>query len=346
MRLSRTILVLALFSSLGLLSVMGWQVGMTGLLEIFRTIGPWIVPFLLLETIPTVLHTAGWAACFQGAQLPVRFWQLWLVRLAGSAVNQLTPTAMVGGEVVRVLLLETVLPREHAIAPVLIGKATATIAQMMYLSVGTLFLVRHFALPSGVQVGVKLMLVLASLGLVGFVACQRYGALSFLVRKLACLPGQSERFGRLSQHLHTLDSHLVAYYTHHPWRFVQSVCFHGLGFAFASVKVYILLRLLLGPQAPQFSGACAVAIAVDALDQVFFFVPGRVLTLESVRFTVLTALGVTQVYSLAFGLTARIEQLVWSGLGLLAYGWCTRYLILFHSSPSPVQSGPAGASKT
>jgi len=345
MRLSRTLLLLVLFSSLGLLSIMGWQVGLTGLLEILRAIGPWIVPFLLLETVPTVLHTAGWAACFQGDQLPVRFWQLWLIRLAGSAVNQITPTAMVGGEVVRVLLLEAVLPRERAIAPVLIGKATITIAQMVYLSMGTLFLVRHFALPSGIQVGVKLMLALVSLGLVGFVACQRYGALAFFVRQLQRLPGQAERLGRLSQHLHALDSQLVAYYTRHPWRFVQSLCFHALGFAFASVKVYILLRLLLGPQAPQFSGALAVAVAVDALDQVFFFVPGRVLTLESVRFTVLTALGVTRVYSLAFGLTARIEQLVWSGLGLLAYGWCTRYLALFHSTPSPAPSGTAGASE-
>jgi uncharacterized membrane protein YbhN (UPF0104 family) len=76
--------------------------------------------------------------------------------------------------------------------------------------------------------------------------------------------------------------------------------------------------------------AIMATIAVAALDQVFFFVPGGLGTFEGVRFTILSSLGVAQVYGLAFGLMARLESLVWNGFGLLAYAWYTRTRHGFH----------------
>jgi hypothetical protein len=67
-----------------------------------------------------------------------------------------------------------------------------------------------------------------------------------------------------------------------------------------------------------------VTIAIAALDQMFFFVPGGLGTFEGIRFTILSTFGVAHVYGLAFGLMARLEGLVWNGLGLLAYAWYTR----------------------
>ena len=322
-----------------LLVMMVWQVGITTLLPVFQALGWWIGPFLLLEMVLTLCHTAGWAACFWGPRIPLGFWPLWLVRLAGSAINQLTPTATLGGEVVRVLLLETALPRDQAMAAVVIGKATVTIAQMFYLALGTLYVMQHLALPSHLQWGIGLMIALVSLGLLGFVALQRYGLLATFVRYSERLPLRCFQLPSLWVHLRKLDAQLVAYYTAHPWRFIRSLAFHCLGFLLGSVKTYILLHLLLGNRAPDLAGALKVTVAVDALDQLFFFVPARLGTLEGVRFTVLSHFGVAQVYGLAFGLIVRLEQLVWSGLGLLAYGLCTRYpawLQSRHGIPSPL----------
>jgi len=99
---------------------------------------------------------------------------------------------------------------------------------------------------------------------------------------------------------------------------------HFGAFAFSNVQNFLALRLLLGANAPGLAEAIMVTIAVAALDQVFFFVPGGLGTFEGVRFTILSTLGVPQVYGLAFGLMARLEGLVWNGLGLLAYAWYTR----------------------
>jgi hypothetical protein len=67
-----------------------------------------------------------------------------------------------------------------------------------------------------------------------------------------------------------------------------------------------------------------VAVAVAALDQAFFFIPGRLGAMEGVRFLMLSSVGAGEIHSLAYGLVARVEQLFWSGLGILAYFWCLR----------------------
>lgn len=334
MRISKIIAGLFVLGGMALLGGMVWQVGVTGLIASFQAMGVWIVPFFLLEIIPDFLHTAGWAACFPGRRRVVRLWQLYLVRLAGTAINQVTPTATIGGEVVKVLLLESSLPRGQATAAVVIDKASMTLSQMLYLALGLLYLTGHLALPIELQLGLSLTIGLISLGLVGFMAFQRYGLLSRLVYRLGCLNIGKSRLHRLSQRLAPLDAQLVAYYTAHPWRFGGSLLLHFVAFAASGPQTYILLRLLLGDSAPGFAQAVMVAVAVAALDQMFFLVPGRLGTLEGARFMVLSALGVAQVYGLAFGLIARLEGLFWNGLGLLAYTLCTRLALL----PQPVQS--------
>jgi hypothetical protein len=166
---------------------------------------------------------------------------------------------------------------------------------------------------------------LITVGLIGFVGFQRYGALSKLVHAIRLLRIGQGRFLRFSEHLLALDTQLVAYYKRYPWRFGLSLFLHVVAYAFEMVKTYILLRLLLGVDAPTFAEAAMVAVAVSALDEMFFFVPGRLGTLEGARFLVLSTLGVAQVYGLAFGLIARAEHVIWNGLGFVAYAVCTRF---------------------
>jgi uncharacterized protein (TIRG00374 family) len=341
MQLSKLIVAVFLLTGTALLCGMVWQVGIADLLTSFRAVGLWIVPWLLLEIIPVLLHTAGWAACFQHRQVPIPFQRLFLVRLAGSAINQVTPTATIGGEVVKVLLLESVIPREQAMASVFIGKASFTLAQMLYVTLGLLYFTSRLSIPVELQLSLRLPIGLISLGLLGFVALQRYGLLSKLVQWLGdCNIGWG-RLQRLQQHVVLLDTHLAAYYTSHPWRFGGSLGLHFLAFTFGSIQTYLLLHLLLGINAPQLATAVTAAVLITAFDQVFFFVPGSLGTFEGIRYAVLSTLGIAQAYGLAFGLMARLESLFWNGLGLLAYAWCTRTALVPKPGRSLGSSPPA-----
>jgi hypothetical protein len=129
---------------------------------------------------------------------------------------------------------------------------------------------------------------------------------------------------RLSRHLMPLEVQLTAYYTQSPRRFMRSLLLHFIAHAFNAVRTYMLLRLLLGAEALTVTEAIMVEASVSALDQIFFFIPARIGTFEATRFLVLSTLGVAQIYGLAFGLIGRADQLVWGGVGMLAYALCTR----------------------
>ncbi len=325
MTLAKGFRVLCFLGGLALLGGMLWHVGLTGLSAGLHALGLWLVPFFLLDSVSSLLHTAGWAACFPGSQRRVRLWRLYLVRMAGGAINQVTPTADLGGEVVKVVLLGSLLPRAQAMAAVVIDKTSIALGQIGYLNVGTLYVAGHLPLPAGAQRGVHLTTVLIALVLGGFIVCQRYGLLSTFVQGLGVFKYGQARLHRLSQRLTLLDAHLGTYYKAHPWRFGRSVLLHFLAFVFDAMQTYILLCLLLGESAPGFFTAIGAAVAVAILEQIFFFVPGRLGTMEGIRFTVLSALGIGDVYALAFGLVARLHQLFWNSLGLLAYAVCMRW---------------------
>jgi uncharacterized membrane protein YbhN (UPF0104 family) len=111
---------------------------------------------------------------------------------------------------------------------------------------------------------------------------------------------------------------------------------------FDGIQTYILLRLLLGESAPNFAQAMMVAIAVAAIEQMFFFVPGSLGTLEMSRFKTLSLLGVDDGHSVAFALIMRLHNLFWNGLGLLAYALCTHRAVLPQVT-QPVAQPPAAA---
>jgi glycosyltransferase 2 family protein len=342
MRIARLLVYVFLLAGLLLLGGMVWHVGITALLASFRFVGWWIVPWVLLESVPVVLHTSGWAACFQKSHHRVSFWRLFVVRLSGSAINQVTPTATIGGEVVKVLLLESTLPRAQATAAVVIDKASFTLAQIFHLALGTLYLTGHLPLPVTMRLSLGLTVGLIALGLAGFIAVQRYGLLSKFLGWLSGFNRGRARLDRWRQHLIPLEACLAAYYIAHPWRFVLSLGLHFGAFAFSNIQTFVALRLLLGANAPGLAEAIMVTIAVAALDQMFFFVPGGLGTSEGSRFTILSTLGVAQVYGLAFGLMTRFERLVWNGFGLLAYAGYTRtWRALRRVQPTASASTPA-----
>jgi glycosyltransferase 2 family protein len=324
MRLSKIVTWVFFLAGLTLLLGMVYQVGLTDLLQSVEAMGLWLFPYLLLKAIPLLIHTAGWAACFSVAQPQPSFWHMALVSRAGGAINQITPTATLGGEMVKVLLLEPMIPRQQGMAAVIIDKATITLSNMLYVTLGALYLTHVLPLSGEIQLGLSMTIGLLFLGLIGFVATQRYGLVSKALLALEWWRIGQGTLQRLRQKLLPLEAHLMAFYTQSPWRFVRSLLLHSIAHACNALKTYILLRLLLGAQAPTLVQAIMVEAGVAALDQIFFFVPGRIGTLEGARFLVLSTFGVAQVYGLAFGLIARIEQLFWSGIGMIAYAFCTR----------------------
>ena len=91
------------------LALFAWFVHRTGVDTIsraFATLG-WSAPLILLPfALVYLLDTVGWRLCF-GRTLPkaISFATLFRIRLAGESLNNVVPSAYLGGEAVKVYLL-------------------------------------------------------------------------------------------------------------------------------------------------------------------------------------------------------------------------------------------------
>jgi uncharacterized protein (TIRG00374 family) len=281
-----------------------WQVG-------------WYWPLLLLPYgLVNLLESLAWR--YTLLQVPPRttLWRLFWLRLGGESLNQLTPTASLGGEPFKASRLQADgVPLEMATASVVISKGLLVLSLTLYIFVG-LALAPVF-LPDVAKH--MLFLCLAALGLatVGiiFVALQRRGpcgnSFRFLSRR-----GWVPHFLRDQEgFLKNLDTALSQFYHHYPARALFSFGLFFFSWFLHSVEVYIIFRLLGHPL------SYGLVICLDSLAMLFtalgFFIPAAMGVQEGGN--ILLALGFDLGFTLgaAFSILRRIREAFWLCLGLV-----------------------------
>lgn len=276
-------------------------------------------PLLLLPYgVTCYLWTVSWSLLLPGSRGNLTMYRLFTIRLAGEALNQLTPTASLGGEPFKAVRLQGCgVPWQEATASLVIHKVLTVLSLVLYIFLCLLLV--PVALP-----GLPLRLVLATaaaatlLGAGGaaFAYLQRRNPCATLVRIL-------KRFGICPSFVlekepafATLDSELALFYRDHARRGYLSLFFLFLGWLVHSLEVYIIFLFLSHPITFE------QALSLDALSQAFaavgFMIPASfgIQDAGNVLLSLGFRLGAT--LGAAFGILRRFREAFWLFLGLLA----------------------------
>src|SRR5262245_58399394 len=303
---------LLLGAGIVLFVVLVYRIGPAAVWDNLRLIGWGFVLCLAQQGSSYPRTTAGWRFAFPPPRPPVRFRQLLAARLAGEAINNLTPTATIGGEVVRGRMLEGTVDSSATWGSIAIAKLMQTLAQMIFVFVGLLVVVRRTPLPEGFERGLFLGLALLRTGLLTGIFMQRRGMFSAAARVAGRIGlGVPER---LMQQLHRLDAEIARFYSA-PGTFILSVVCFFIGWCMGVVEVYIILHFL------QIGATLERAITIEvlsvALDALFFFVPAKAGTQEGGKVVIFQLLGLDPAKGLALGIIRRLRELTWSMVGLV-----------------------------
>jgi len=281
-----------------------WQVG-------------WYWPLLLLP-YGVVNWLEAWAWKYMLVDTPARTTvaRLFWLRLGGEALNQLTPTASLGGEPFKAFRLQADgVPLEVASASVVIMKGILVLSLVLYIFTG--LALAPFYLPEAAKH--ILLLTLAALGLAAagiiFVLVQRrepFGnSFRFLSRR-----GWLPHFLRDQEgFLENLDTAMSQFYRQYPSRALLSFFLFFLSWLLHAVEVYLMFWLLGHPISP------GMAVCLDALAMLFtalgFFIPAAIGVQEGGN--ILLALGFKLGFDLgaAFSILRRIREAFWLCLGLV-----------------------------
>ena len=139
-RLARALFLLL---GLGLLVVLATQIDLAKVKTYLADMG-WAFPLIFLPYIVVYCcDTLGWRLAF-GPSVSIPFHTLFLTRVGGEAVNNLTPFAYLGGEPVKAhLLTRFQIPIIQGMAASIIAKLLISISQFIFVILGGVLALSH-----------------------------------------------------------------------------------------------------------------------------------------------------------------------------------------------------------
>ena len=227
-----------------------WAIHSVGLEPLWLQIGTigWrIMIVLAVYAVIFGLDTWGWHFAFpQKLTQSFRWRNLFGCRMAGEAINYVTPFAALGGEPIKAQLLN-----EHhriswsdGLASLIIAKTSFVIGLVVLILSGLGLALWHSTLANPFKL-LTLGLTLLLISLIGlFWILQQRGLVRWIWRAIrALIPNLLLQ--KTSPHAGTkLNRKLTLFYRRDRNRFLLSVFFHFLGWTLGIVEVYLILKFL------------------------------------------------------------------------------------------------------
>jgi glycosyltransferase 2 family protein len=318
--------VLFLLFGLALLAVLLTQVDLAKVKTYLTEMG-WAFPLIFLPYIVVYCSdTLGWKFAF-GPSLSIPFRTLFLTRVGGEAINNLTPFAYLGGEPVKAhVLTRFQVPIIQGMAASIIAKLLISISQFFFVILGGILALSHLATRPDVLWPLVVIILMVGVFLAGLSYGLRVGLFTLLFGLLdrwRLTPSFMERW---RAQLHQLDETIGGFSRRHPWYLILSLGLHFAGWMLGSLEVWAIFY------AVGISISVREAIAIEALASIVkalaFFIPGSLGVQDGGNVLLLALFGYPSSFGLTFSLVRRMRELLWISLGLLVllrhYGWRSR----------------------
>lgn len=288
------------------LLVILWKVDASAVLALVAQVRWGLVFVIAQEIVAHVFNAYGWRFAFPPkAAASFHILELIKLRVAGDAVNYLTPSATIAGEVARTAMLNDSEGAEVRASSVLVAKVTQALAQLLLVLGGiTLFATRLPMLDGREHL---------AYGSVGLLLAALLGTGLWEARRP---PPKGAPSGReISwKDLRAMGHWLRYHYRQHPVRFAASTLFFLLGYLWGAFEAYWICHFIGLPVAV--TTAFLIELLSLCIDGIFFMVPAKVGTQEGGKTAIFAALGLPAHAGFAFGVVRHLRELAWSVGGL------------------------------
>lgn len=330
-------LLRVLLPALGLL-LLGYLIGKLGVQDTLRNLAVlrWAFPTVLLLAFGWHLtNTIAWSFAFPSDAFRPRLHHLFMSKLAGEAVNQLTPLANIGGEPLKAYLLKRETPTSLGLASVVINKTAQGITGLAFTAVGLGLVILHWnlarAIPVPVQIGLGILLFVGAILIWMLYRTQQRmfsSVLSFLRRLGLRFDFIESRMAKAER----IDANISRFYREHKARFALAMLFHAAGWLLGACETFVILQAL-GPDT-SFGVAFLITSLTVIINGLFFFMPSNIGVLEGGQVFLFMALGLNPAMGLSLGIAKRMRKVIW-----ISVGW----LLLTRLSRDLGAAGPAHA---
>lgn len=289
------------------------RIGYDTIIDHIREIGWWTLPVIVMSGAWYVTYAMAWRAILAPHKM-VDLWEIFRMKLAGEAVNMLTPANFLGGDPVRILLLRRHCTWTHGAASVIIDRTLQSMATLGMVLFGAIIAFWHIPnIPMNIQYGLPVVLFVAC-GFITFVFIhQRNGLFGFGLHLLKRLRIRRHMAPGTVQQCAEMDQAIAAFYRQHPRPFWVALGYHWASRCLGILEIYLVGHLLdtrFGLTESLILGALAPVINLC-----FTFIPGAIGVMEGAFGGVLYLLHLPPALGLTIQIVKRIRAGCWIAVG-------------------------------
>ncbi len=310
--------LLIIVSGIVLLGLLVYSIGPQALWRELSLLGWGLVMLMLIEGVSNLFHARGWKHCLSESHRRLSFSKLFCAQVAGGSINYLTPTAGLGGEVAKGLLIASNRTGHQAASSVILDKLSYALAQLVLIAGGCFMLYPHLTLPRTLWFALVPVTGILGGGIIGFLIVQRCGKLGSIVRWAALHRLGGAMLMKTAGSMTQVDEELRLFYRTRPWDLVLSVTWHFAGLLWGIIPTLYFFTLVRG--SASLAAASAVTVLGNWFDLVAFAIPADIGIQEATRMVAFRILGFQAALGLTYAITRRMQQMFWAALGLILYG--------------------------
>ncbi len=299
---------------LAFLALLIYKVGINTILGQITDLGWMALPVFLVGILWNLLYTVAWQVFLKGHGGHISFWALLRIKLAGEAINTVTPANFLGGDPVRIYLLKKYYRWTAGAASVVVDRTLHAMASTLAIIIGTsMAFWRLDTIPQNIKVGLPIV-VFAFVIFVAFVFLhQRQGFFSFLMDAARRLRLKREFSRDTLRRCTEMDEDISRFYLRNPGGFWTAFLLHFSGRVLGVVEIY-LIAVVAYPNFT-FMEAWILGAVAPIINTLFTFIPGAIGVLEGASAGALMIMGIPGSVGITIQLVRRIRQATWIGLG-------------------------------
>ena len=249
-----------------------------------------------------------------------RWKDFYLIRLAGEAINTVTPFIDIGGEFLKAALAIDILkmPRKSAVTTVVLTRTTLFFSEIAFWASGFLPALWMISLPASVRWGLGGTVAVFTLLAVVILFLQKRGFFRTIftaLRRFGVNPDFAQRF---HVSLQEIDDEITSFYQSKKNALWFSFFLHWIGWAVGGLEMYFMFKMLGSPL------NVWQALLGEAFFQIVrtgsFFIPANLGTQEAGLALFAQWMGVHPSQGVLVSLLKRARQLLWAVIGFAIWG--------------------------
>ncbi|MBI4640667.1 MAG: flippase-like domain-containing protein [Candidatus Tectomicrobia bacterium] len=292
-----------------------FKIGVTAVLDQISLLRWNLLFIVILQVLSHGVNASAWSLTLGEERSLFHFRRFFLARLAGEAVNYITPSAYLGGEPLKAYLIKDMLPLPRGMATVIVAKTTHIVSEAIFVFLGVFLSFSQLTLPPHLKISMIVVLLLTIPVLAFLLISQQAGGFSFAIRLLARFKIDRGYLAQTADEVKKMEENLEQFYKRDKRRFFLSTLLSFLGWMVGVLEIFFIIWFLGGP--PDLLTAMIIETMAQIVTALTFFVPGKIGTLEGGQALIFALLGMNMTMGFSLGIIRRIRELIWVGLGLL-----------------------------